>query len=140
MILSIAALVLSIAALAFSVAGPIITAVIKRNHERDMFKNKFELKHRHDAIEKYLKSAGRCVFTGDHNDIRDFGEASAEIFMYAPSELWTDIRNLNDGISELTSLSDHNQIRKEKQYLQSTYLSLCEKMSNLRRDLERKDD
>ena len=133
---AIIAIVISAAAFLTSIAGPCLTAFINCRHERKMYFNRFKTEHEHDVVEKYIKTVGRYVFSLDYKDLNNFGEASAEIFMYAPKELWSDIRQLNQDIAEISRLGYYEQQKAKQGQLQNSYLILCEKFSDLRRTLE----
>ncbi|MBQ8836423.1 MAG: hypothetical protein IJ002_03040 [Clostridia bacterium] len=132
------AIVISAAAFLTSIAGPFLTAHIQCKHEQKMYHKRFRIEHEHEVIERYLKTAGKYCFSLDYNDMRDFGEASAEIFMYAPKELWDDIKALNTQISVISRVGDYDKSKQLRTQLQESYLSLCENFSVLRRTSERK--
>lgn len=130
---TIIALVISGAALLTSVAGPLITALITNSHERKMYQKRFETEHKHEVIEKYLKSAGKYIFNLKFEDSEEFAEACGEIFMYAPQDMWNDIRLLNEAISILISIDDYHERKSKSVDEQSLYLSICERFSDQRR-------
>lgn len=134
------AIIISAAAFLMTVLGPLLTSLIQCHHETAMYENRFNIEHRHEVIEKYLKSAGKYVFSGEFKNREEFGEASAEIFMYAPKELWSDIRELNITISEAFFIDDYQLRQKCLQQAQAKYFSLCEKFSFLHRPSRRKSD
>ena len=122
------------AAFLASIIGPYIAAKTTCNHEERMYRARFKTEHEHEVIERYLKAVGRLAFASDHNEMKDFGEASAEIFMYAPQELWSDIRDLNEQISDLCHAENYHQKKEQRIIIQVSYFALCEKFSNLRRE------
>lgn len=130
---SIIAIIISAAAFLTSVIGPCLSAYIQSKHEEKMYKKRFISEHEHEVIERYLKTAGKYSFSMDYNDMRDFGEASAEIFMYAPRELWKDIQELNTQISNISLCNDFQTKKSKNKQLQKSYLDLCEKFSDFRR-------
>ena len=128
-------LIIAGAAFLAPIVGPIITAILTNFHDHFVYKRRFVTEHKHEAIERYLKAAGRFVFTFGSVEYYEFGESASEIFMYAPKKLWKDIQNLNDKISENYPGKHMNggmppEIRAD---LQSEYLRLCEKFSKYRR-------
>ena len=56
-------LIIAIAAFLAPIIGPAITAVITILHERSMYKKRFATEHEHEAIERYLKVAGKYLFS-----------------------------------------------------------------------------
>lgn len=123
-------LIVAAAALLAPIVGPAITAIVTIFHERSMYKKRFAMEHEHEAIERYLKAAGKYLFCASSTNYMAFGETVSEIFMYAPKKLWGDIRKLNESISKhhLNSSSDTaiTTIRED-------YLKLCENFASLRR-------
>ena len=129
---------IAFAALFVSAAGPFFTALINSIHESRMSKKRFVQEHEHQVIERYLKAVGKYVFTTEHSDMREFGECSSEIFMYAPEELWDDIRDLNKKITEYRQCDEHSLRMVLKQNNQKLYFELCEKFADYRRSSKRK--
>ena len=128
------AIIISVAAFATAVLGPLITAGIQCWHESRMHKMRYYDEHKQEVIENYLKSVGKYAFTTDRSEKRDFGESSAEIFMYTPKEMWPDIRRLNDLILEYTmSQGTYEQKHAEQTDIIKHYYALCEKFNNLSR-------
>ena len=128
------AIIVSVAAFATAVLGPLITASIQCSHESKMYNKRFYEEHKQQVIENYLKAVGKFAFTTDWNEKLEFGEASAEIFMYTPKELWDNIRELNKQISDYTTSSDDYSTKKEYQKkLLNNYFELCEKFHMINR-------
>lgn len=135
---AILAIVISAAAFLTSVAGPCLTAHINSKHEQKMYTKRFKTEHKHEVIEKYLKAVGKYVFSSFDENTDIFGEASAEIFMYVPKELWDDIRALNTSIINFSQITGFEYKQTIKPQLQRSFLSLCEKFSDLNRTSENK--
>ena len=130
---------LSGAAFILAVFGPAITAGITCLHETRMYKKRFVTEHRHEAIENYLKAAGRCLFTDDPSkELQVFGEVSSEIFMYAPKALWDDIRKLNEMIIQMSNAEVYQQTQALREATQEKYLELCENFYPMRRGSKNK--
>lgn len=129
---TILAIVISGAAFLMSVFGPLLTALVTGKHEEKMYAKRFKTEHEHQVIERYLQSVGKYLFSKSYDDIREFGESSAEIFMYTPKELWDDIRSLNEDIFMLHRCNfEERELKTPKS--QKKYFALCEKFSSLRR-------
>lgn len=136
---TILAITISAIALLSTIIGPMITASITCRHEERMYKKRFLTEHEHEAIERYLQTVGRYAFGENYEDKKDLGNAISEIFMYAPSELWDDIKSINEQLINFMDSSYHSGDRKQQKIqLQKSYLSLCEKFASLRRSDEKK--
>ena len=136
---TILAIIISAVAVLSTIIGPMITAKITCVHEEKMYKKRFLTEHEHEAIERYLQTIGRYAFGENYEDKKDLGNAISEIFMYAPSELWGDIKNINaELINFMDSSYSHGDRKQQKMQLQKSYLSLCEKFASLRRS-DKKD-
>ena len=127
------AIIVSATAVLASVIGPMITAAITCHHESKMYKKRFLLEHEHEVIERYLRTAGRYAFGKDHEDQKDLGDATSEIYMYAPIELHEDIQSINEQIIDLISSNRYNDIPQKNVALRKSYLALCEKFAPYRR-------
>ena len=134
----IIAIVIAGAAFVMSVVGPCLTAHITCKHESEMYDKRFKKEHEHDVIEQYLKAIGKYVFSPDCNDIKNFGEAVSEIFMYAPRTMWDDIKTLNQGVLHIASINNYEQRQIQKLSLQQSYLMLCENLSPLSRSSKKR--
>ena len=129
------AIIISVAAFATAVLGPLITTWITCAHDSKMHKKRFYEEHKQQVIENYLKSVGKFVFTTNWDDRRDFGESTAEIFMYAPKRLWPIIRSINSKISQyITTQGTDNERKTAVKDLQNCYFELCEEFHMLNRD------
>lgn len=135
---TVIAIIVSAIALLSTIIGPMITAKITCRHEEKMYKKRFLTEHEHEAIERYLQTVGRYAFGENYEDKKDLGNAISEIFMYAPSELWDDIKSINEQLINFMDSSYHSGDRKQQKIqLQKSYLSLCEKFASLRRSDEK---
>lgn len=133
--MDIISIVISIAAFVTAVLGPLGTALIQSKHENKMYQNRFYTEHKQEVIENYIKAVGRYVFSDTWDDKRNFGEASAEIFMYTPPELWDDIKEINLQLSIMSTVcEDSNQFKQRQRKIQEAYFSLCEKFHRLNRN------
>lgn len=130
---SIVAIVISGAALLFSIIGPLITAVIKNRYDSKMYERRFYNEHRHEVIENYLKCLGKCLFAITFDATVEFGEATAEIFMYVPKEMWENIRKLNQGVTNMVIAQYHSDKKTHADNLRPIYFQLCEQFSELGR-------
>ena len=128
---------IAFAALVVASCGPLFTAFINAHHETVMYKKRNITEHQHSAVERYLSATGRYVFSHDYPDLKEFGAASSEIFMYAPEYLWEDIKELNDLIVKAHSCEDYHHRKHLSTEIQKKYLCLCEKFSNFGRQEQR---
>lgn len=134
---TIFAIIISAVAVLSTIIGPMITAKITCRHEEKMYKKRFLTEHEHEAIERYLQTVGRYAFGENYEDKKDLGNAISEIFMYAPKELWDDIKSINEQLTNFMVSSYHSGDREQqKARLCKSYLSLCEKFAALRRSDE----
>ncbi len=134
---TILAITISAIALLSTIIGPMITAKITCRHEEKMYKKRFLTEHEHQAIERYIQTVGRYAFGENYEDQKDLGNAISEIFMYAPKELWNDIKNINEQLIDFIDSSYHSGDRQQQKILfRKSYLSLCEKFAALRRSDE----
>ena len=121
-----------------TVAVPFITTKLSCSHEQKMYDKRFASEHAHEVIEQYIRSLGHYIFGGEFDAYLSLGEASAEIFMYAPKELWEDIRNFNAKMAAISQVENYTEQKARLKALQPEYLSLCEKFAPLRRESEQK--
>ena len=128
---------ITFAALVVASCGPLFTALVNVIHEEVMYKKRNVTEHRHDAVERYLSATGRYAFSHDYSDLKEFGAASSEIFMYAPKRLWGDIKMLNALIIEIHSCEDYYYKKSLSTEIQQKYLELCEKFSDFGRKKHR---
>lgn len=130
---------ISLAALLVSAGGPALTALIQTKHEQRMHRDRFILEHSHQVIENYLKAAGRYAFGYQPEDKNSFGESCAEIFMYAPEQLWDDIQEINILIHKIIDgKPEFIQIVEMRIELRKKYLNLCRDFAPYRRTSENK--
>lgn len=134
----IISIIIAAAAFFTAVIGPLLSSLIQCRHESKMYEKRFKTEHEHEAIERYIKVVGKNVFSINHDNMEDFSEASAEIFMYAPMYLWDDIRKINNMIASIYADTDYQSIGPRKREAQTVYFSLCEKFSDLRRTSKHK--
>lgn len=127
------AIVMSAIAVISTVAGPIITSAITCYHDSKQYRKRFLDEHKHEAIERYLRTIGRFAFGEHYDDQRDLGEAMSEIFMYSPEELWPDIQKINKDIVTLLEIKLYNDRKPLVKNLQNSYLELCKKFAPYRR-------
>ena len=129
---------IALAALIVAACGPLITALITAKHESFMYKTKYVDEHKHEVVEKYLKSVGRFLFSLDHNDLKEFGASSSEIFMYAPKNLWDDIKKINEAIFKISSCSDYEEKKNLCKKSKLLFYELCENFADFSRKEQRK--
>lgn len=127
------AIVMSAIAVISTVAGPIITSAITCYHDSKQYRKRFLDEHKHEAIERYLRTIGRFAFGEHYDDQKDLGEAMSEIFMYSPEELWPDIQKINKDIVTLLEIKLYNDRKPLVTNLQNSYLELCKKFAPYRR-------
>ena len=130
------AIVMSAIAVISTIAGPIITSAITCYHDSKQYRKRFLDEHKHEAIERYLRTIGRFAFGEHYDDQRDLGEAMSEIFMYSPEELWPDIQKINKDIVTLLEIKLYNDRKPLVTNLQNSYLELCKKFAPYRRSDE----
>lgn len=126
-----AALIFSVISLAVAIVSPFLVALANHRHERKMYKMKFAIEYKHEVIERYLRSAGKCLFSFDRESISEFESAASEIFMYAPEEMWDDLDQFNKAVAQCINSVDYgNDIRPALQDLQSNYFKICRGFKN----------
>ena len=125
-----AALILSVISLAVAILSPVLVALSNHRHERKMYRMKFVTEHKHEVIEHYLRSAGKCIFMFDLPSLSEFESVASEIFMYAPEEMWDDLDRFNKAIAQCFNASEYgSSIRASLQALQSDYFDICRQFS-----------
>ncbi|MBE6693414.1 MAG: hypothetical protein E7589_01430 [Ruminococcaceae bacterium] len=127
------AYVIAAIALLSTIIGPILTATITAIHESMMYKKRFHIEHKFEAIERYLHAAGRYAFCLDYDDLKDWGDAVSEIFMYTPPEFWEDIQNLNTLINAKSNATTYASKEEYTPQIREAYLDLCERLADLNR-------
>lgn len=114
-----ASILISIAALVFSVASPAITAYLNNRHQLKMKRIEFNMEHRAQVIENYIRATGETIFTHKPTSAQ-YGTYYGEIFLYVPSNLWPLLVTINGFFTQ--GRYDEAQI---------DFLELCYKLAEL---------
>ena len=126
-----AALILSVISLAVAILSPVLVALSNHRHERKMYRMKFVTEHKHEVIEQYLRSAGKCIFMFDLTALSEFESVASEIFMYAPKTMREDLDRFNRAVAECFNSAEYGgNVRAELKALQSDYFDICKKFSD----------
>ena len=124
------ALILSVISLAVAILSPVLVALSNHRHERKMYRMKFVTEHKHEVIEHYLRSAGKCIFMFDLAALSEFESVASEIFMYAPEEKWDDLDRFNKSVASCFNSAECGaNVRAYLQALQSDYFDICRQFS-----------
>ena len=92
--------------LAFSIASPVITTFMNNRFQLKMVKLNFQQKAHEDhylkkreIIEAFVSNTGKCIFYANIEVLRQCGENFYPIYIYTPENLWSDIDEMLDLIS-----------------------------------------
>lgn len=115
--------IIALAALAIAVLSPFLTAYLNNRHQLKMKRIEFNLEHRAQVIENYIRATGETIIT--HKPISSqfgphYGTYFGEVFIYVPNDLWPLLVRINEKFK--LSLYDEAQV---------DFLALCQKLAEL---------
>lgn len=135
------ALIISISSICVPYIFQSVFRILDSKIEDKRFERNHFLTHKSEVIEKYIRCVGKCALSEQKIDKAEFGEACAEIFMYAPEEMWDDILSVNQAISEMIEdfkgailgAPGYQEQQKYAKIIHEKYFNLCRCFSKLSR-------
>ena len=103
---------ISITALVVSVLCPVLTALVNNLFQLKFRNRDFFDKHHAEVIEGYLRTAGACTCNDSKEARVEYGKYYAEIFLYAPESLWSDIELFHEMIASGSAKGTYAQLIK----------------------------
>ena len=112
--------IIALAALAIAILSPFLTAYLNNRHQLKMKRIEFNLEHRAQVIENYIRATGDTIFTHKPSSAHQYGAFYGEIFVYLPIELWPLLLSINEKFKQ--SLYDEAQ---------PEFFVLCQQLAKL---------
>ena len=127
--------VVSIAAMLFTFLAAILPSIINNHYQAKKENREFYEKHRCEVIENYLKNTARHLYGNihAHDYAADYASSLAEIYIYAPQELWEKIDEMNEIIIDLSNANEDPQRRYLETKAKQNYHELCKSFSDFSR-------
>ena len=131
--LNTVAIIISIATFVGSVISPIVVSLINNHHQSKRRYEEFYQQHRSDVIENYLRAVGKYIYCHNEANTTDLGSSLAEIYMYAPKDLWDKIDQMNVSISTLHDYGYGKDLSEKLIRIKDQYQELCKAFHDLGR-------
>lgn len=132
--LNTTALIISIFTFVGSVVSPIAVAYMNNHYQKVKYNEEFYQQHRSMVIENYLRAIGKYIYCYNEENTTDLGSSLAEIYMYAPKDLWDKIDQMNDSISKLHDYSHGDNLSIKLIIIKDQYKNLCKSFHDLGRN------
>ena len=91
-------IVIAAIALVVSVLSPIFTAILNNRYQLKLKRIEFNLQHRAEVIEGYIRTAGKATKSPTYENISDFGKYANEIYLYLDDSFWPYLDTINNSL------------------------------------------
>lgn len=91
-----ATIIVALLAAISAITAPILTSLINNHYQLKMKKLELYEEKRIKVINDYISSVSKCIQLKSPENIGEMCEALNSIFLYTSSNLWDDLKKLND--------------------------------------------
>lgn len=86
---------------ALTALSPTISNIINNHHNLKMKRIELYEEKRIEAINNYVSEVSKYIHNSSNENSSDMGQTLNSIYLYAPKEIWNDIKSLNEFVEKL---------------------------------------